>query len=247
VRDFPLLQLETVRYGLIEISHDMNEALLRGAFSSAVRDFMDCTTVVHMKVDDGYETVASWEGCTHHAFTSQPIVNFVMGEWDESTLKDGDVIVVNDPWRGSLHQSDINLLRPIIFDGLVEFVVHSTAHLIDLGGATPGNAGMAATSHFEEAIKLPPMLIFAEDVPVRSTFNFLLENVRLPAEDLGDLRALAGCLKIGERRLRELWTGGGARRRKLQPGHGRAIAARRHPPGSRRRLFGRGLSRRRRG
>jgi N-methylhydantoinase B len=199
-----LLQLETVRYGLIEISHDMNEALLRGAFSSAVRDFMDCTTVVHMKVDDGYETVASWEGCTHHAFTSQPIVNFVMGEWDESTLKDGDVIVVNDPWRGSLHQSDINLLRPIIFDGLVEFVVHSTAHLIDLGGATPGNAGMAATSHFEEAIKLPPMLIFAEDVPVRSTFNFLLENVRLPAEDLGDLRALAGCLKIGERRLREL-------------------------------------------
>jgi N-methylhydantoinase B len=202
--DFPVLQLETIRYALIEISHDMNEALLRGAFSSAVRDFMDCTTVVHMRVSHGYETVASWEGCTHHAFTSQPIVNFVMAEWNEERLEDGDVIVVNDPWRGSLHQSDINLLRPVIFDGRVEFIMHSTAHLIDLGGATAGNSGMAAVTHFEEAMKIPPTLIHANDVPVKSTFNAILENVRLPAEDLGDLRALTGCLRIGERRLREL-------------------------------------------
>lgn len=201
---FPLLQLETIRYALIELSHDMNEALLRGAFSSAVRDFMDCTTVVHMRVDGGYETVANWEGCTHHAFTSQPIVNFCMAEWDDDAWQDGDVMVVNDPWRGSLHQSDINLLRPVLFDGRVEFVMHSTAHLIDLGGSTPGNAGMAALTHFEEAMKLPPMLIYANDQPVKSTFDLILENVRLPADDLGDLRALAGCLKIGERRLREL-------------------------------------------
>jgi len=202
--EFPRLQLETIRYALIEISHDMNEALLRGAFSSAVRDFMDCTTVVHMRVDGGYETVANWEGCTHHAFTSQPIVNFCMAEWDEDAWRDGDVMVVNDPWRGSLHQSDINLLRPVLFDGRVEFVMHSTAHLIDLGGSTPGNAGMAALTHFEEAMKLPPMLIYANDQPVKSTFDLILENVRLPADDLGDLRALAGCLKIGEGRLREL-------------------------------------------
>jgi N-methylhydantoinase B len=199
-----LIELETVRYGLIEIARDMHQALLRGAFSPAVRDIMDCTTCIHMRTDAGWEMVASWEGCTQHAFTSQHICNFVMSEWDDTILQDGDVILVNDPWRGAIHQSDLNLLRPVRINGNIEFVLHSTSHVMDLGGPVAGGFAMAAQTVFEEPLKFPPVLLYANDVPVRSVFNQLLENVRLPASVLGDVRALYGCLVIGERRLRDV-------------------------------------------
>ncbi|MBI3861685.1 MAG: class I tRNA ligase family protein [Planctomycetia bacterium] len=48
------------------------------------------------------------------------------------------------------------------------------------------------------------MLVTSADVPVRSTINLIIENVRTPMHALGDLRALFGTLKVGEMRLRHL-------------------------------------------
>lgn len=201
---YDLIDLETVRYGVIEVAREMMDALMRSGFSPIVRDIRDCTACVHMRTEAGWEMVASCEGCVQHAFTSQHIVNFAMSEWDESTLRPGDMIFVNDPWRGAIHCSDVNVVRPILIDGKAEFVLHTTSHVADLGGATPGGFAQGVETSFEEQLKFPPTLLYAEDVPVRSTFNYLLENNRVPAMMLGDLRALAGSLAVGERRLRDL-------------------------------------------
>lgn len=201
---YDLIDLETQRYGLIEVARDMMEALMRAGFSPIVRDIRDCTACIHMRTDAGWEMVGSWEGCVQHAFTSQHIVNFTMSEWDESTLKDGDIIFVNDPWRGAIHASDVNVVRPVLIDGRPEFVLHTTSHVADLGGSIPGGFAQGAETHFEEQLKFPPTLLYAEGVPVRSAFNYLLENNRVPAMMLGDLRALSGSLEVGARRLREL-------------------------------------------
>jgi N-methylhydantoinase B len=199
-----LIDLETVRYGLIEVARDMHQALMRSAFSPIVRDINDCTAAIHMRTEHGWEMVASWEGCMQHAFTSQHICNFTMDEWDEEHLDDGDVILVNDPWRGAIHCSDINILRPVRINGRAEFVLHSTSHVVDLGGPIPGGFANGVQTSFEEQLKFPPTLLYANDRPVKSAFNYLLENVRVPGSVLGDVRALNGCLVIGERRLREL-------------------------------------------
>lgn len=199
-----LIDLETVRYGLIEVCRDMHQALMRSAFSPIVRDINDCTAAMHMRTDHGWEMVASWEGCMQHAFTSQHICNFTMSEWDEERLDDGDVILVNDPWRGAIHASDINILRPIRINGRAEFVLHSTSHVVDLGGPIPGGFANGVQTCFEEQLKFPPTLLYANNIPVRPVFNYLLENVRVPASVLGDVRALNGCLAIGEQRLRGL-------------------------------------------
>jgi len=202
-------ELDILRYGLIEVAREMNDSLMRSAFSPVCRDILDCTTAIHMRSGDGWETVAQWEGCMQHAFTSPHIVNFVMDEWDLDTLQPGDVIFVNDPWRGTIHQSDVNLLRPVFVDGRVEFMLHSTSHLVDLGGPIPGGFSNGTQTSFEEQIKLAPTLLYANDVPVRPLFNFLLENNRVPQLVLGDLRALHGCLVVGERQLQALIARGG--------------------------------------
>ncbi|VXB60766.1 hydantoinase B/oxoprolinase family protein [Aeromicrobium sp. 9AM] len=195
---------DTIRYGLIEIAREMNLSLMRSAFSPVVRDILDCTTAVHLKTEHGWEMVACFEGCMQHAFTSQHIANFTMDEWDLDRTEPGDVIFVNDPWRGAIHQSDVNLLRPIHIDGEVRAVLHSTSHVVDLGGPIPGGFSNGVETAFEEQLKFPPTLLYADDVPVRPAFNYLLENTRVPSMLLGDIRALYGCLVVGEGRLRDL-------------------------------------------
>ncbi|MEN0136724.1 MAG: hydantoinase B/oxoprolinase family protein, partial [Rhodococcus sp. (in: high G+C Gram-positive bacteria)] len=203
------VELDILRYGLTEVAREMLDSLMRSAFSPVCRDILDCTSAIHMRTDDGWETVALWEGCMQHAFTAPHIANFVMDDWDIDNLQPGDVIFVNDPWRGTIHQSDVNLLRPVFVDGRVEFLLHSTSHLVDLGGAIPGGFSNGTQTHFEEQLKLPPTLLYANDVPVRPTFNFILENNRVPQLVLGDLRALHGCLVVGERQLQDLIARGG--------------------------------------
>lgn len=201
--DEELIELETLRYSLIEAARDMHQSLMRSAFSPVVRDVMDCTAAIHMRTEHGWEMVASWEGCMQHAFTSQHICNFTMNEWDEE-LRTGDTILVNDPWRGAIHCADINLLRPVLVGGEPKFVLHSTSHVVDLGGSVPGGFANGVQTHFEEQLKFPPTLLYSADKPVKPVFNYLLENVRVPAAVLGDVRALYGCLVIGEQRIRAL-------------------------------------------
>ncbi|MEV6362370.1 hydantoinase B/oxoprolinase family protein [Nocardia asteroides] len=203
---FDIVDLETLRYGLIEVARDMHETLMRGGFSPIVRDVRDCTAAVHMRTDAGWEMVASWEGCVQHAFTSQHIANFTMAEWDESTLRDGDVIMVNDPWRGAIHCSDINVFRPVLVDGRAEFLLHTTSHVADLGGPIPGGFANGTRTSFEEQLKFPPTLLYGEGVPVRPVFNYILENNRVPHLVLGDIRALSGSLQVGARRLADVVT-----------------------------------------
>ncbi|MFW0793508.1 hydantoinase B/oxoprolinase family protein [Gordonia sp. CPCC 205515] len=203
------VQLDILRYGLIEVGREMLDSLMRSAFSPVCRDILDCTVVIHMRTDEGWEAAALWEGCMQHAFVAPHIANFVMDDWDVDQMQPGDVIFTNDPWRGSLHQADVNLFRPVFVDGRVEFLLQSTSHLVDLGGPIPGGFSNGAQTHFEEQLKLPPTMLYANDIPVRSTFNFLLENNRVPHLVLGDLRALHGCLVVGERQLQELINRGG--------------------------------------
>ncbi|MET9327572.1 hydantoinase B/oxoprolinase family protein [Tsukamurella sp. NPDC003166] len=203
------VELDILRYGLIEVAREMLDSLMRSAFSPICRDILDCTVVIHMRTDEGWEVAALWEGCMQHAFVAPHIANFVMDEWDVDSMQPGDVVFTNDPWRGSLHQADVNLFRPVFVNGRVEFLLQSTSHLVDLGGPIPGGFSNGATTHFEEQLKLPPTLLYANDVAVRPTFNFLLENNRVPHMVLGDLRALHGCLVVGERQLQELISRGG--------------------------------------
>ncbi|GGJ60486.1 hydantoinase B/oxoprolinase family protein [Streptomyces brasiliensis] len=208
-----LTTAETIRAGLIEASRHMRTTLMRGAFSNVVREVLDFGVSVHNVNPDGStEMVAVTEGCTHFAFTHQHMVNMVLDEWGLENLGPGDTLVCNDPWRGSIHFPDINLIRPVFVDGELAFVLSDASHLTDIGGPVPGGFNSQATSMFEEGLRIPPTLITSGDVPVRSTINLILENVRTPMHALGDIRALFGTLRVGERHLRQLVDSYGVKR-----------------------------------
>lgn len=199
-----LATAETLRGAFIEVTRHMHRTLQRSAFSNVVRELLDFGVCVHMPVEDGTELVAVTEGCTHFAFTHAHMMNFVADEWGLENLGPGDTLVCNDPWRGSIHLPDVNLFRPVFWEGELIFLLSDAAHIVDIGGAVAGGFNNGAREVFEEGLRLPPMLITSGGQPVRSTINLILENSRTPMHNLGDLRALFGTMRVGESRLHRL-------------------------------------------
>jgi N-methylhydantoinase B len=115
----------------------------------------------------------------------------------------GDVFIVNDPYRAGTHNQDVRILRPVFLDGdLVAWAV-ACAHWSDMGGPIPGTFNPAATEAWAEGVVIPPMRLYQDDRPVKSTFEMIRMNVRVPHERMGDAAAQYQATKLIERRLLE--------------------------------------------
>ncbi|WP_172652720.1 hydantoinase B/oxoprolinase family protein [Rhodococcus opacus] len=199
--DLDFVTVETIRAGLIETTRHMRNNLVRSAFSNVVREILDFGAAVHSLGEDSSEMAAITEGCCHFAFTHQHMTNMVLDEGGYDNLGPGDTLFCNDPWRGSIHFPDVNLFRRVFWKDELAFVLTDATHITDIGGPVAGGFNSTAATFFEEGLRVPPTLITSGGKPVRSTINLLLENTRTPFENLGDLRALFGTLRVGETRL----------------------------------------------
>src|SRR5687768_14691083 len=196
-----LVTAEVLRRGLLQLTQQMLRQMTRTSTAPIMRDYRDCTFQIHQMTDAGVENVATSEGCLQQAFGGQNAANLMLDEYRAESLKPGDVIFMNDAYRGAIHTSDVNLLRPVFHEGELVYLLHDVAHLTDVGGPVACGFAVAATNTWEEPPRLGPTLLYANDVPVRSTWNFLLEDTRVPDHVHGDLLALYGALVSGERLL----------------------------------------------
>ncbi|MDX1567347.1 MAG: hydantoinase B/oxoprolinase family protein, partial [Longimicrobiales bacterium] len=135
-------------------------------------------------------------------------------------LQPGDVVCLNDPFRGGTHLPDITLLAPVHagkggesgVGGRVDTssgasvllgYVAARAHHADVGGSTPGSMPLAREIH-EEGLRIPPVRIVEEDRKQEDLWRLILSNVRTPEERAGDLDAQLAALHTGRTRLLEL-------------------------------------------
>ena len=51
---------------------------------------------------------------------------------------DGDVVLHNHPYKGASHSPDAAIIMPIFFEGEAVAFAAVTAHMLDVGGASPG-------------------------------------------------------------------------------------------------------------
>src|SRR6185295_5982340 len=75
-------------------------------------------------------------------------------------LREGDVIVTNDPYRGGSHLPDVTAVTPVLVeDGRARFFVANRAHHADIGGATPGSMPPLSRSIDEEGACVHDLLV----------------------------------------------------------------------------------------
>jgi N-methylhydantoinase B/oxoprolinase/acetone carboxylase alpha subunit len=115
----------------------------------------------------------------------------------------GDMVVLNDPFKGGTHLPDITLVAPVFLgrDRAPSFYVANRAHHSDVGGMSPGSMPLAREL-FQEGLIIPPVKLVERGRVVPDILRLVLANVRTPVEREGDLTAQVAANRVGEARLR---------------------------------------------
>jgi N-methylhydantoinase B len=183
---------------LIAIADEIINALVRTSFSTNVRESYDLSCVVFDRhgrsIAQGAYSVPSFTG------TAPATLAHMLRRFPPETLRPGDVIATNDPWMGTGHLFDVNVMQPVFRREQLVGYTMSITHLPDIGGA-----GFSATAReiYEEGLRLP-IIRLARGGQVDETWIELIRtNVRVPEQTIGDLMANVTCTHVGARMLLE--------------------------------------------
>lgn len=116
-------------------------------------------------------------------------------------IADGDVFILNDPYRGNNHPPDITIAKPVFHHGKLEFWSVCKGHHADVGGGGVAGYNPGARSIYEECIRIPPSKFYAKGVLNRGLLDMFLSNLRLGFIVEGDLHCQVGAVTIGARNL----------------------------------------------
>src|SRR4051794_1639088 len=170
---------------------EMGAVLIRSAHSPNITERHDCSTALF---DPRGELVMQAEHIPVHLGSMPDAVAVIVGE----EHNDGDLWILNDPYRGGTHLPDITLISPVLHEDELLGFAASRAHHADIGGPTPGGMPALSRTLDEEGVVIPPTR--ADD----AVLSDLASQMRNPEHRLADLRAQRAANLTGIRRLRHL-------------------------------------------
>jgi N-methylhydantoinase B/oxoprolinase/acetone carboxylase alpha subunit len=205
------IELELFKNVFVAISEEMAAVLGRTALSPNIKERKDFSCAL-FDADGG--TLAQGSHIPVH-LGAMPLS--VRAALEAVAFEPGDLVILNDPYRGGTHLPDITCISPVFLRGRLAFFVANRAHHSDVGGMTPGSMPLA-TELFQEGLIIPPLKLYARGRLNRDVFDLLLANVRTPDERRGDLLAQVAANEVGRSRLEEAVGRFGAGRVRLYAG-----------------------------
>ncbi|MEN8336423.1 hydantoinase B/oxoprolinase family protein [Acinetobacter baumannii] len=196
-KDIDPITFEVLRSVFEYASDRMATILQRSSFSPILADMLDFSNAIY---DADLHLVSQAANCPVHLAAMKFSAEAAVDHIGKENIKEGDVLIVNDPYRGGTHINDISFIKPFFYkQELIGYGV-SRGHWMDLGGG--GAGGQAFSTHIAaEGLRLPPLKIFSEGKINSDVLSIILNNTRTPHFVKGDLQAHLGCLKGAEEEL----------------------------------------------
>ncbi len=194
------LTFEIIKNALTAIAEEMGIVLRRASFSPNIKERRDSSCALF---DTKGRLAAQAEHIPVHLGAMPHSVRTVLEEFRDD-LSDGDVVMLNDPFRGGTHLPDITVVTPIFLDGQRIGFAANRAHHSDVGGGAPGSMSSLSTDVYQEGFRIPPVKLVVKGRTDDQVQRMLLANVRTPKERLGDLRAQQSANLVGSKRLVEM-------------------------------------------
>jgi N-methylhydantoinase B len=186
---------------LTSTCRDMGVTMMTTAYSPIFNESLDFSCVIF---DPGGQMLAQAEFCPSQIGTIKFTVTWTIAELGLDAFEEGDVVLHNDPYRGSGHVPEHMLLKPVFWDGQLVAFVANVAHMSEIGAKTPGGLCGDATEIFQEGLLLPPVKLKRRGEDVEDVWKIVLSNHRTPRVTYGDFRAMIGSLDLAERRVHKL-------------------------------------------
>jgi N-methylhydantoinase B len=199
------ITLSVIQNGLQQVCNEMDLAFCRSAFSPVISEGMDRSDGIYAR-DDGALIAQGELGLPVFVgtmqYSSRAVIERVRANgW---TVDPGDVFVVNDPYLGGTHLMDVRFVKPFFYRGALWCWLANTGHWPDIGGMVPGGFSATATEVEQEGLRLPPVKLFKKGSMDQEILSIILSNIRIADQRIGDIKAQAAALTVGEKRLTAL-------------------------------------------
>ncbi|UCC87807.1 MAG: hydantoinase B/oxoprolinase family protein, partial [Anaerolineales bacterium] len=197
------ITLEIIQSSLQAATDEMFAALRRTAMSAIIYEVLDMGTGI---TDKNGELAGSGAGIPAFVGVLDKTVKRVLEKFHEpGAIEPGDIFITNDPYTGGVtHLNDVILTMPVFVGDEIVAWTANIAHWNDVGGMVPGSMSTEATQIFQEGIILSAVKLFSRGQPIRSVFDILTANCRMPDFLTGDLWAGVASTRVGERRVIEI-------------------------------------------
>ena len=196
------ITFEVLRNAFMSVVDEMGLMLERVAHSLVVSEGRDFSAAICD--GDGRMVAEGKEDLPAHVGTLPYTVKAVISWLGKETLKEGDIVIMNDAFLGGTHAQDVRTIMPVYRDGEIIAFVQNSAHWSDAGGPVPGSFHAEATSTYGEALSIPPVHLVRQGQLDSEVLRFILRNVRVPETTQGDVLAQMASCRTGEARLQSL-------------------------------------------
>lgn len=185
---------------LDSITKEMGKTMLRTSRSpifSEARDFVTAIFDRKLRLIAQTAYIPVLVGASPWALQS-------IAETFKNNINDGDVFILNDPYRGNNHPPDVTIARPVFWENEIAFWTLTKGHQADIGGGGAAGYHPEARSVWDEGVRIPPVKLYEQGQANQGVWQLILSNVRLTFLVEGDIQCLVGATRVGERNLKAL-------------------------------------------
>ena len=200
------ITLSVIQAGLQQVCDEMDLTFSRAAFSPVIAEANDRSDGIY-SAEDGSLIAQGLGGLPVFVgvmqYSTRTLIEMIR---DGRVLppEQGDIYIVNDPYLGGTHLMDVRFVKPVWRNGKIFCWLSNTGHWPDIGGAVPGGFSASATSVEQEGLRLPPVKLFKKGAMDPEIHAIIASNIRVADQRIGDIKAQAAALMVGQDRLYEL-------------------------------------------
>ncbi len=198
--------LAVIQSSLQQVCDEMDLSFSRAAFSPVIAEANDRSDGIY-SADNGELIAQGALGLPVFVGTMQfstRVLIEMIRDGKVAAPEPGDIYIVNDPYLGGTHLMDVRFALPFYHNDEVFCWLSNTGHWPDIGGSVPGGFSANATAVEQEGLRLPPVKLFKQGKFDQEIYSIICSNIRVAEQRIGDVKAQAAALLVGQERLNSL-------------------------------------------
>lgn len=193
---------EVLRNRLIAISEEMSITLRSVSGSPVVVEAADFNVGIFTR--DG-NIVTMGKTVIAHTGSLVKMLEHIMEDCaDDPGIYEGDMFMVNSPYKGALHAPDMGVLAPIFHEDELIGWAGACLHQLDVGGMVFGSLAPHATEVYQESMIIPPVKIIERGKLRTDVLNMISGMSRLSKNFSLDFRAMTAANRVAIKRVLQL-------------------------------------------
>ena len=189
------ITFEVIHHRLISIGEEQAATLSAISGSPLVNDASDYNTGIfgaHGEIITLGKTVLF-----HAASVAEMIKHIIVDCHPNPGIRPGDMFLVNNPYKGALHQNDFGITAPVFHEGALIAWIGVCCHQLDVGGL----GGAEVTEIYQEGMLISPLRIVENDELRSDIMATILNMTRLPQNVALDFRGMIAANRVAVRRF----------------------------------------------